>query len=163
MKRVLAITLGTILGLLAVLSCRAALRPEPVPNSMTVHGARLEIVDAPPACPRSGTELLVTSSAPGDWREPRLRSDADAGGRIANAEWGGWAEQRCLTLAFDEKGGSARASIAFDTDYGLYLGTVDPVRSSAHRHGSVLCFDLSVDRLDGSGFRERWRGEVPFP
>jgi hypothetical protein len=128
----------------------------------TSTGARVERVEAPPACNRPGSVLRVTSSAPGDWHEPRVRVDASSEGSSANAEWGGWAERRCLTLVLDEKGASARASVEYDTDYGLFIGHLDSERSSLHSHGDVLCFELAVERLDGSGFHERWRGELPL-
>jgi len=158
-KRALAVALGSGLGVLAVLACRAALHTEPIP---TVPGARVEIVEAAADCSRPGSMLSVTSSAPGEWREPRVRFAAPSGGWSASAEWGGWAERRCLTLTLDDKGRSARASAEFDTDYGLFLGRLDPARSGVHRHGDVLCFELAVERLDGSGFQERWRGELPL-
>lgn len=159
-KRALAVALGSGLGVLAVLACRAALQPEPIPDLATVPGARVELVEAPAACSRPGSELGVSSSAPGEWREPRVRLAGPLAGR--SAEWGGWAERRCLTLMLDEQGASVQANVEFDTDYGRFPGRVDPARSSVHRHGDVLCFELGLERLDGSGFLERWRGELPL-
>jgi hypothetical protein len=62
-----------------------------------------------------------------------------------------------VTVVIGEQG-AKYLQAAFDTDYGAFAGAVSEAR--VHEHEGMLCFQLSVERLDGSGNTEQWLGHV---
>ncbi len=60
----------------------------------------------------------------------------------------------------DEESESLYAQVAFDTDYGLYVGAAYDAESNAHLHEDRICFDLRILRLDGLRALEQWTGAL---
>ncbi len=161
-KRILAVTIGLALGACPLLWQRDQ-GPEPAALASVVSGGDLRIANrSGGTCARDQDGLRVTSSA-GEWVGTLAREDQGIQSRTTFAEFSfGWAERRSLWIVLGEAGPEL-AQALFDTDYGTYAGVVLGDQSSTHAHEDVLCFDLAVERRDGSGRTERWLGRVKRP
>lgn len=69
-------------------------------------------------------------------------------------------EIKTVTLSMDNEGETIYVQAAAFTDYGTFQVAIDSLHSKAHLHDDRICFDLSIEILDGGSSRERWQGTL---
>jgi hypothetical protein len=112
-----------------------------------------------PCAPVSGGMLITTDYWSDPHDEPLVEMELGSQRRTLFARFSrSWAEKRSVFFVIQER--AIEVDVRFDTDYGSYAGAVDGDLSRAHVHPDELCFDLSLERLDGSGSVERWQGRL---
>jgi len=105
------------------------------------------------------SETLHVVSGPRDLFEPIREKEVENDRRFVRAEFSGhWAETRVVQFKLHER--TVEIEAYDNTCTGLYVGSVDSVRSAVHLHASALCFDLVVEGIDSSSREERWRGQI---
>jgi hypothetical protein len=158
-----ALAIGAALAVCACAGWTQATQDAPPTRPPHIRGGDLVIGEAPavPSCAPTGG-LNVSDSVGREMFEPLVREERGALDRMVFGEFSGhWAEKRSLVFVRGGHDKALHAQAAFDTDYGFFLGSVHG--GTVHEHDDVLCFDLAVSRLDGSGQEERWRGRLELP
>lgn len=110
--------------------------------------------------------LLVIDGAGKEGDEPLVFEEIGSRFRTAYVEYSSdddFGETRVLCVRRGEDCKSVNVLVAFDTDYGFFLGSILPALSEVRRHGDVLCLNLAIERLDGPVSTERWRSKLSFP
>jgi hypothetical protein len=123
--------------------------------------ARITSSRPPPhePCPGALGELLVTSEGTAAANEPLVISDLGRDGHSVVAVYSRhWSLSRSVTFFIRDQQVWVQAGT--DTDIGDYQGAIDAPSSTVHLHGDRLCFDLSVELLDGGPTHERWVGQI---
>jgi hypothetical protein len=110
-------------------------------------------------CPGALGELLVTSDEMGVHHFPVVLTDSGRTGLCVVAAYSdGGVPTRMVTFFIQEP--HVYVQTGMHTDCGDFAGAVEAHSSTVHLHGDRLCFDLSVDLLNGGPTHERWAGQL---
>ena len=165
-QRVLATALGIVLAGLLLAGVVVACMGRDLVRLFRVPHAPVDLALDDPAvagpCLGDDSILLIAASA---WSRPRsdplVEQKIERDAKSAFARYSShWAESRCVSFVLEST--HVRAEARFETDIGKFSGTIRLKESHAHLEGSELCFDLAVDRNDGSHSQERWQAKIPI-
>jgi hypothetical protein len=161
--RWLAVAVGTLLG--SLVSTAVGLTPgtqRQLQAARKLPNSDLELLredrEGPSCAARSA--MTVTRADGRVLAVPEKRREVGKTGATVYAAFSGsWAETRSVFFILEKA--TIQVGARFDTDHGLYLGTLDGDESSSvHVHPDALCFDLAVRCRGGSNALERWQGRL---
>jgi len=162
---ILAIQLGTSLAFAVTATAFLLLFPTQARNLQWRLGLHppvvscTELMEDPPCSPASKGMLLTAGEGRRQFEEPLIEQELGRTGKTVFAKFSSpWPEKRSVFFVLRE--GVISANVRFDTDCGSYVGVVQHggahVDAAEHR----LCFDLTIERMDGSASSERWQGRL---
>lgn len=162
-KRLRALLLGVLLALtVAVGAAAVRYRGRLLAHlPLWVYQSTIHVSESPQngECIGPVNAIRVISEATRDHLDPLSERHFDYNGQRIRAEFSSsWAETRVVLFA--EKEGAITIRASFDTDYGVYPGSVNGTASRVHKHPDKVCFSLSIRRMDGSSIQERWEGQL---
>ena len=120
----------------------------------------LPIEDSPEPCPATA-QLDISIHDVNEFTLNATRNDLSTD-KIGFAEFLDLDDnqRRSVVAIVQNNGRSVYVQAALFTDTGAYIAAVDDALSKAHIHENTLCFDITLERLDGSGGTETWKGQL---